>query len=82
MVFQVIWSRTALRQLREVKDYIAADNPTAADRVVHEIEERADLLQTMFRLMHRDLMKTHGTPSLVDIESSTVFCQIRNRFEF
>lgn len=47
MVFQVVWSRTALRQLREVKDYIAADNPAAADKVVHEIEERADLLQTM-----------------------------------
>jgi hypothetical protein len=36
-----------LRQLREIKDYIAADNPTAPDKVVHEIEERADLLQTM-----------------------------------
>lgn len=33
MVFQVIWSLTALRQLREVKDYIAAGNPTAADEV-------------------------------------------------
>ena len=47
MVPQVIWSRTALRQLREIKDYIAADNPTAADKVAHEIEDRADLLQTM-----------------------------------
>ena len=47
MVFQVVWSRTALRELREIKNYIAADNPTAADNVVHEIEERVDLLQTL-----------------------------------
>ena len=47
MVFQVIWSRTALRQLCEIKDYIAADNPTAANKIVQEIEERVDLLRTM-----------------------------------
>lgn len=47
MVFKVIWSRTALRELREIKSYIAADNPTAANKVVHEIEERVDLLQTL-----------------------------------
>lgn len=47
MVFQVVWSRTALRELREIKTFIAADNPTAAKKVAHEIEERVDLLQTL-----------------------------------
>ena len=47
MVFKVVWSRTAQRELREIKNYIASDNPNAADKVVHEIEERVDLLQTL-----------------------------------
>jgi len=47
MVYQVVWSRTALRELCEIKNYIAADNPTPAEKVIREIEERVDLLQTM-----------------------------------
>src|SRR5712691_8006992 len=47
MVFRVVWSRSALRELREIKNYIAANNPTAAKKIVREIEERVDLLQTL-----------------------------------
>lgn len=47
MVFQVVWSRTALQELRAIRDYIAANNPKAAEGVVRGIEERVDLLQTI-----------------------------------
>jgi plasmid stabilization system protein ParE len=85
MVFQVIWSRTALRQLREIKDYIAADNPTAADKAVHEIEERADLLQTMpfgFPAYAPRLDENSDTRSLADTGFSIESCRIRTKSEF
>ena len=47
MVFKVVWTGPARTELREIKNYIAADNPAAAQRVVREIEARVDLLQTM-----------------------------------
>ena len=47
MEFQIVWSRSALRELREIRDYIAADNPTAANELVAEIQERVELLQTL-----------------------------------
>ena len=47
MVFQIIWARSALRELREIKDYIAKDNPAAAEKVVREIEGRVEHLQTL-----------------------------------
>ena len=47
MVFKVVWTGPARTELREIKSYISADNPAAAQRVVQEIETRVDLLQTM-----------------------------------
>ena len=39
------WSQAAQRHLREARDYIAADDPGAADRLVALIAARADVLQ-------------------------------------
>ena len=47
MVFKVIWTGPAKAELRDIRDYIAADNPTAAKRVAREITERTRLLGTM-----------------------------------
>ncbi len=47
MVFKVVWTGPARAELREIKNYIAADNPAAAKRVIQEIEARVDRLETM-----------------------------------
>ena len=38
------WSAEALRRLGEIYDYIAADNPDAAGRVVDGINEKVEIL--------------------------------------
>ncbi len=40
------WTPIALRQLRDARTFIAADNPDAADALVLQIEERARTLLT------------------------------------
>lgn len=41
---RVRWTREAEQWLREIHDYIAQDNPAAAQRTVHGIAERAATL--------------------------------------
>jgi plasmid stabilization system protein ParE len=41
---KLVWSPIALRHLREARDFIAQDNPEAADRLVALIDERAATL--------------------------------------
>ncbi len=38
------WTPIALRQLRDARAFMAADNPDAADALVTQIEERAQTL--------------------------------------
>ncbi len=40
------WTAPALRDLEEIGDYIARDNPAAAERVVTTILDQAELLTT------------------------------------
>lgn len=40
------WAAPALRDLEEIGDYIARDNPAAADRVVTQILNQTDALAT------------------------------------
>lgn len=42
----VAWTRTALRDLEALLDYIAADDPDAAARVLDRIEHRAGALES------------------------------------
>jgi plasmid stabilization system protein ParE len=37
MGFQVVWSASALQELKEVCEYIAGDDPEAASRVGNEL---------------------------------------------
>ncbi len=43
---KLIWTKRALRQLENAQDYIAQDNPTAANEVATRIAEAAYLLLT------------------------------------
>ena len=43
---KVVWTAGALQDLNEIADFIAADNPTAADRLVQRVFERVDLLES------------------------------------
>ena len=40
MVLKVIWTGPAKAELRDIREYIAGDNPAAAKKVVREITER------------------------------------------
>ena len=42
---RLVWSPTARRDLREVRRYIAQDNPAAADRTVRKILSGVDNLR-------------------------------------
>lgn len=42
MAFEVVWPQATLNQLREIHDYIALDNSSAADRVVDSIIARTE----------------------------------------
>jgi plasmid stabilization system protein ParE len=43
---KVIWTRPALRALEAIGDYIGAENPTAAERMVGRVLARVDELAT------------------------------------
>lgn len=43
---RIRWSQEALRWLREIHDYIAQDNPEAAQRTAAGIVERVEVLST------------------------------------
>ena len=38
---RVVWTRPAARDLEAIGDYIAGENPRAADRIVRRIRDRA-----------------------------------------
>ncbi len=41
---EIIWTEEAERWLKEIHDYIAQDNPAAADKVISGIYQRAQIL--------------------------------------
>ena len=52
---QIAWTDEALRWLEDIFEYIAADNPDAANRTVEGIFERAQVLSQYPELGHRFL---------------------------
>lgn len=42
---EVIWTEKALARLKEISDYIAEDNPAAAERIIDAISARVDQLE-------------------------------------
>ena len=45
MEFRLDWTQSALQDLKSICDYIAMDNPNAANNVGAEIIERAEVLK-------------------------------------
>lgn len=50
---EIVWTLEAARCLEDIHDYIAADSPTAAHKVVSGIYEKIQLLRTHPRLGQR-----------------------------
>lgn len=52
---EIAWTEEAQRWLKDIFEYIAADNPRAAARTVQGIWERAQMLATFPEIGHRYL---------------------------
>lgn len=50
MEYEIVWTEPAGLQMEEIRDYIAADNPAAARRVVDKIIKRVDQLASIPRI--------------------------------
>lgn len=50
---EIRWSDEAQRWLQDIYNYIASDNPDAADKVVSGIYEKAQLLRTFPKIGYR-----------------------------
>lgn len=54
------WTEEAHRWLRDIHDYIAADNPAAAQRVVSGIYDKAQMLSSFPEIGHRYRAEAEG----------------------
>jgi len=50
---EIRWTEESAQWLRDIHDYIAADNPRAADNVVASIYEKAQLLREQPEIGHK-----------------------------
>jgi plasmid stabilization system protein ParE len=57
---QIVWTEEAERWLRDIHDYIAADNPEAASKVVAGIFEKAQILRRFPEIGHRHHAEPEG----------------------
>ncbi len=62
---QIAWTDEALRWLEDIFEYIAADNPDAANRTVEGIFERAQALAQYPELGHRYLPSSRNVRILL-----------------
>jgi len=54
------WAEEAHRWLRDIHDYIAADNPAAAQKVVSGIYDEAQMLRSFPEIGHRYRAEAEG----------------------
>ena len=57
---EIRWTEEARRWLRDIYDYVAADNPDAASKVVSGIYEKAQLLRRFPEIGHRYREEANG----------------------
>ena len=62
---QIAWTNEALRWLEDIFEYIAADNPDAANRTVEGVFERAQSLAQYPELGHRYLHSSRNVRILL-----------------
>jgi toxin ParE1/3/4 len=56
----IVWTEEAERWLKDIYDYIARDNPTAALEVIEAIYERAQVLVTFPEIGHKYRTEPEG----------------------
>ena len=64
---EIRWTEEAHRWLRDIYDHIAADNPTAAQEVVHGIYEKAQVLRRFPEIGHYRIAYLVRSLSTIDI---------------
>jgi toxin ParE1/3/4 len=57
---EINWTEEAQRWLRDIFDYIAADNPEAAQTVVTEIFEKTQILRTFPEIGYKHRTEPEG----------------------
>ncbi len=57
---RIRWTNEAEKWLRDIHDYIAQDNPTAAQRVVSAIYEKAQLLKDFPEIGYKHRTEPEG----------------------
>ncbi|WP_043739610.1 type II toxin-antitoxin system RelE/ParE family toxin [Thioalkalivibrio nitratireducens] len=57
---EIRWTEEAHRWLRDIHDYIAADNPAAAQKVVSGIYDKAQMLRSFPEIGHRYRAEAEG----------------------
>lgn len=57
---EIKWTEEARRWLRDIHDYIAADNPGAAQKVVSGIYEKAQVLRRFPEIGHKYRAEAEG----------------------
>lgn len=57
---EIRWTEEAHRWLRDIHDYIAADNPAAAQRVVSGIYDKAQMLRSFPEIGQRYRAEAEG----------------------
>jgi plasmid stabilization system protein ParE len=57
---EIRWTEEAHRWLRDIHDYIAAENPDAAQKVVSEIYEKVHVLRRFPEIGHKHHTEAEG----------------------
>ena len=57
---EIRWTEEAHRWLRDIYDYIASDNPAAAQKVVSGIYEKAQVLRSFPEIGHKYRTEAEG----------------------
>ena len=57
---EIRWTEEAHRWLRDIYDYIAADNPDAAGKVISGIYEKAQVLRNFPEIGHKYRIEEEG----------------------
>ena len=62
---EIAWTEEARRWFEDIFEYIAADNPSAAQRTVQDIYERAQVLTSFPEIGHRYLASSRDVRILL-----------------
>ena len=76
MDYKIIWSDTAIADLREICSYIAADHPSAADRVGRGILEHVGILASFPFIGPSYPRGSHGTLREITFRPYRIFYDV------